>query len=152
MNLLKVGGAMGMRRILCGLFIALVGSAAVATYFGRYVSITHNDAIETGCTGLAELLDICPSPAKATRADETIALERLPKGIFIGLAISGGGSRAANFSAAALLALDRLGFLEQVNTISSVSGGSLTTGYYGLFSGDKSRWNTRLAICRFLLQ
>jgi len=49
--------------------------------------------------------------------------------IFIGIAISGGGSRAANYSAAVLSELDSIGLLPHVNAISSVSGGSLTAAY-----------------------
>lgn len=49
--------------------------------------------------------------------------------IFIGVAISGGGSRAANFSAAVLSELDAIGLLRHVNAVSSVSGGSLTAAY-----------------------
>lgn len=62
---------------------------------------------------------------------------------FVGIAISGGGSRSANFSAAVLEELERLGFLEHVTAISSVSGGSLTAAYYGLFKKDREKWNWR---------
>ena len=48
---------------------------------------------------------------------------------FIGLAISGGGSRAANFGSAVLWELDRLGILQHVQYISTVSGGSLAGAY-----------------------
>jgi len=51
---------------------------------------------------------------------------------FIGLALSGGGSRSANFSAAVMLELQRLGILDQVDVISAVSGGALPAAYYGL--------------------
>src|ERR1051325_5789166 len=51
---------------------------------------------------------------------------------FIGLALSGGGSRAANLSIAVMLELQRLGLLEHVDVISGVSGGALTAAYYGL--------------------
>lgn len=51
---------------------------------------------------------------------------------FVGIAISGGGSRAANFSLAALSQLDSLGLLDSVDSISSVSGGSLTAALYAL--------------------
>jgi NTE family protein len=54
---------------------------------------------------------------------------------FIGIAISGGGSRASVFSAAVLFELQRYGLLQQVDVISSVSGGSFTAAYYVL-SGD----------------
>jgi predicted acylesterase/phospholipase RssA len=53
-------------------------------------------------------------------------------GRFIGLALSGGGSRSANFSAALMLELQRLGILDQVDVISAVSGGALPAAYYGL--------------------
>lgn len=68
----------------------------------------------------------CLSPA---RGEETA----------IGLAVSGGGSRAALFAAGTFEALARLkvnaqgkGVLEHVSYISSVSGGSLASAYYVL--------------------
>jgi len=51
---------------------------------------------------------------------------------FIGIAISGGGSRASIFSAAVLFELQRYGLLQQADVISSVSGGSFTAAYYVL--------------------
>jgi len=56
--------------------------------------------------------------------------------VLVGLALSGGGSRAALFAAAGLEALGRMrvpggtSLLEQVGYISSVSGGSVAAGYY----------------------
>jgi hypothetical protein len=56
----------------------------------------------------------------------------------VGIALSGGGSRAALFGAAGLEALARLrapdgkSLLDQVSYLSSVSGGSLTASYYAL--------------------
>jgi predicted acylesterase/phospholipase RssA len=59
--------------------------------------------------------------------------------LLVGLAISGGGSRAATFAAGVLEALARIrvkdaggerSVLEKVQYISSVSGGSLATGYF----------------------
>src|SRR4029079_2332036 len=55
---------------------------------------------------------------------------------FLALAISGGGSRAANFGSAVMLELRQRGLLEQVDVISGVSGGTLPAVYYGL--GDKA--------------
>ena len=57
------------------------------------------------------------------------ATERRP---FVGLAISGGGSRSANFGAAVMQELDRIGILQHVTAISSVSGGALPAAYYVL--------------------
>jgi NTE family protein len=58
---------------------------------------------------------------------------------FIGIAISGGGSRAAVFSAAVLFELQRYGLLQQVDVISSVSGGSFTAAYYVLSNDDPQK-------------
>jgi NTE family protein len=63
---------------------------------------------------------------------------------FVALAISGGGSRAANFGAAVMLELQRRGLLEQVDVISGVSGGTLPAVYYGL--GDKAGAFTEPAV------
>ncbi|HEX8522926.1 MAG TPA: patatin-like phospholipase family protein [Tepidisphaeraceae bacterium] len=60
-------------------------------------------------------------------------------GYFVGLAISGGGLRSANFSAAVMFQLQTLGLLDRVDYISSVSGGSLTAAYYCL--KDDAHWN-----------
>ena len=67
-----------------------------------------------------------------TAASWNLGEEETRDGRFVGLALSGGGSRAANFSAAAMLELQRLGILEQVDVISAVSGGALSAIYYGL--------------------
>lgn len=63
-------------------------------------------------------------------------------GVFVGLAISGGGSRSANFSAAMMFELQRVGLLQKVDYISSVSGGSLTAAYYCTRRED---WNPEQA-------
>lgn len=52
--------------------------------------------------------------------------------VFVGLALSGGGSRAANFALAAMEQLEQLGMLEHVTAISSTSGGGLPAAYYAL--------------------
>ena len=78
----------------------------------------------------------------ATRGSEQVSPAELSEPrVFIGVAMSGGGSRAANFSAAVLLELERVGVLQHSTAISSVSGGSLTAAYYGLYGGDPQRWN-----------
>jgi predicted acylesterase/phospholipase RssA len=80
---------------------------------------------------------IRPSTTPTTaRAD---AGDRNNDGYFVGIAISGGGSRSANFSAACMFQLQRLGLLQRADYISSVSGGSLTGAYYCL--SDDSQWN-----------
>ena len=54
----------------------------------------------------------------------------------IGLALSGGGYRAAAYHIGALRALRKLGILDKVDVISSVSGGSITAAYYALHKND----------------
>lgn len=48
---------------------------------------------------------------------------------FIGIAMSGGGSRSANFALAVSQELDRLGVLAQAEVLSGISGGSMTAAY-----------------------
>jgi predicted acylesterase/phospholipase RssA len=67
--------------------------------------------------------------------------------LLLGVALSGGGSRAAVFGAAALEALGRIrvpggdSVLQHVGYISSVSGGSVATAYY---AGHKPSRETRV--------
>jgi predicted acylesterase/phospholipase RssA len=70
---------------------------------------------------------IIPTAASWALSDEVKQDAR-----FVGLAISGGGSRAANFGAAVMLELQQRGLLKQVDVISAVSGGTLPAVYYGL--------------------
>ena len=60
-------------------------------------------------------------------------------GVFVGVSISGGGSRAASFGAAILQELDEIGFLKNLSAISSVSGGSIPAAYYAL-NRNKPQW------------
>ena len=48
----------------------------------------------------------------------------------LGLALSGGGYRAAAFHVGTLKKLDELGILSKVNVLSTISGGSITGAYY----------------------
>lgn len=68
-------------------------------------------------------------PGKPTTANFEVGDRESRDGMFIGIAISGGGFRAANFGAAVLLELQKLGILDRVDFVSSVSGGSLAAAY-----------------------
>ncbi|CAE6711763.1 patatin-like phospholipase family protein [Nitrospira defluvii] len=72
-----------------------------------------------------------PRPAP-TRATLQLGHKELTDGRFVGLAFSGGGSRAAVFGAAVMKELDRLGLLQQVDVLSAVSGGALPATAYAL--------------------
>ncbi len=87
--------------------------------------------------GLAGCVSATPSPsasvvASPTHANQTLDQEAQRDGRFIGLSISGGGSRAAVFGGAVLRELHRLGLLQQVDVLSAVSGGALPAAYYAL--------------------
>jgi NTE family protein len=69
----------------------------------------------------------------------------------IGLALSGGGSRAMAFHLGCLRALNDLGLLEQVGVLSTISGGSLIGAYYA-YTPDKTFSEFDAEICRFLRQ
>jgi NTE family protein len=58
----------------------------------------------------------------------------------IGLALSGGGYRAAAYHIGTLKALNRLGILDNIDVISSVSGGSITAAYYTLNKGKYEKF------------
>lgn len=89
----------------------------------------------TGC--FAKLQHLPPHPQQAGPVFAPVS----NKPVLVGLAISGGGSRAATFAAGVLEALAHYritqheqptSLLETVTHISSVSGGSLATAYYAL--------------------
>jgi len=76
------------------------------------------------------------APVPETAGSLKLTVMEAKDGRFLALAISGGGSRAANFGAAVMLELKQRKLLEQVDVISGVSGGTLPAVYYGL--GDKA--------------
>ncbi len=73
-----------------------------------------------------------PTHAPVPRATERPGVAALHGTMFVGLGISGGGSRAASFGAAALQELESLGLMQHVSVLSSVSGGGLPTAWYAL--------------------
>ncbi len=103
----------------------------------------------TGCSTFAydnkEIPATQPTSAD-NRAQFNIERDRGNDGTLFILALSGGGSRAAYFSAQVMLALQNLpgknnkNLLESVDAISSVSGGSLPAAYYAISMdpGDNS--------------
>ncbi|HEY5627683.1 MAG TPA: patatin-like phospholipase family protein [Nitrospira sp.] len=84
------------------------------------------------------------TPVPDTAASWKLTELERKDGRFVALAISGGGSRAANFGAAVMLELQQRHLLEQVDIISGVSGGTLPAVYYGL--GEKAGAFTEPAI------
>ena len=62
----------------------------------------------------------------------------------IGLALSGGGSRAIAFHLGCLRALNQLGLLERVSVLSTVSGGSVIGAYYLAHQGNFSSFEGKI--------
>jgi len=78
---------------------------------------------------------LADQPASPTRYDPR------DDGAFVGVAVSGGGSRSANFAAACMLHLQDLGILSRADYISSVSGGSITAADYCLSDPASADWS-----------
>lgn len=105
---------------------------AGCTVVGGRAGLSYRNQPDTGRSFVRPLT---PVPRAAT---EWVA----DKPQFVGLAMSGGGSRSANFGMAALAELDALGVLEHVDAVSAVSGGSIPAAYFALH-GDRPGWAER---------
>ena len=90
-----------------------------------------------------------PSPGGATRANFQIGEKERRDGMFVGVALSGGGLRAANFGAAVMLELKARGVLDRVDFLSPVSGGALPAAYLAL---DGYQYRTLLGSERISFQ
>lgn len=97
-----------------------------------------------GCTTYGQIsnLHVDENPARVKYSLERAVDNSDPGGVTLVLAFSGGGSRAAALSYGVLQALRATRvridgaparLLDQVDLISSVSGGSFTAAYYGLY-------------------
>lgn len=71
-------------------------------------------------------------PPDQSRANLKVEGKEQQDSMFVGLALSGGGSRSAIFATQVMLELKHKGILQKVDFISSVSGGSLPAAYYAL--------------------
>lgn len=118
------------RAALCGVLAA--SCLAGCTVVGGRPGISYRNEPDTGRSFVRPLT---PVPRAAT---EWVA----DKPQFVGLAMSGGGSRSANFGMAALEELDNLGMLQHVDAVSAVSGGSIPAAYFAL-QGERPDWAPR---------
>lgn len=62
----------------------------------------------------------------------------------VGIALSGGGYRAAGFHIGTLKKLHQLGILNRADVLSTISGGSITGACYCLHQGDFSEFEDRM--------
>src|ERR671912_246066 len=98
-------------RTFCGSAAAMACLAGCTVVSGQ-PGVSYRNEPDTGRSFVRPAT---PVPRAAT---EWVA----DKPQFVGLAMSGGGSRSANFGMAALTELDNLGVLQHVDAISAVSG------------------------------
>jgi predicted acylesterase/phospholipase RssA len=131
--LLAAGGCRPFNRPLNSLKMPLESRVRNSTRALLGAELTPLDALETQ--------HIRPATRPGEAANNVADVARCPTdddGYFVGLAISGGGSRSANFGAASMFQLQRLGMLQRVDYLSCVSGGSIAGAYY-CTQGDA--WN-----------
>ncbi len=129
MNLLGTLSSLAGTALLC----ALVSACAVTT-----VTTAKNQRLPKSSVERSEA-DVPRS--SLTAIDSTAIGDSRP---FIGVALSGGGSRAANFAWGVLRALHEQGFLSELDSVSSVSGGSLAGALYALNVDrldDRAEWD-----------
>lgn len=89
----------------------------------------------TACTTKAPFLNE-PITNKKTNIYKSVNNIKNTDDLSLILTFSGGGTRAASFSYGVLKELKRVNLLDEIDVISSVSGGSFTSAYYGLY-GEK---------------
>ena len=83
---------------------------------------------------------VSPNLTSVPRARQMFSeIDRDVPDVFVGLAISGGGSRAAAFGMAVLEQLKEIGILQHVTAISTTSGGGLAGAYYAT-KGAGIKW------------
>lgn len=70
--------------------------------------------------------------------------DQVNKENMLGVALSGGGSRAMAFHLGCFRALHDLGYLEKINHVSSVSGGSVFSGLYNFFDEPFEAFDNRV--------
>ena len=113
------------------LILLRTGTVVLAAWLSGCAALeVHNAPVNRPLTGNA-------AAALAMGRDNTSGSDDL----MVGLAFSGGGTRAAAFSFGVLTEIERTrvpgragscSLLDRVNFISGVSGGSVLTAYYGL--------------------
>jgi NTE family protein len=112
---------------LGGVFVRVAVCAAAAAALGGCASI-HNEPVNR------------PFEADAPPQTDAGGIGGTEDELLIALAFSGGGTRAAAFSHGVLTEMDTVrvrgggspSFLDRIDFVSGVSGGSITAAYYGL--------------------
>jgi NTE family protein len=125
-----------------GLLLFLAGCSVLPSIpvFGQ-INERILDNVQQAVTAPSNQAAVASQPIVA-RAIERPGVAALRNNLFVGLGISGGGSRAANFATAVMQELETLGLMQQVTVMSSVSGGGLPAAWYGLHGSTLTADNT----------
>lgn len=113
--------------VLLVIIIAIYGCAIQPYWKGPESSISFNWNLSAP-TNVERPDNYTP----LTKASADLGPAELRDGKYIGLAVSGGGSRAAVFASAVMYELEQLSILGQVDLISCASAGCIPSAYYAL--------------------
>ncbi|SFO38432.1 patatin-like phospholipase family protein [Nitrosospira briensis] len=147
---MRKGGIMeGLSRPAAALTVSLIVTACGALPYHTAQNQALCDESSLNAINSRALADCRRSAFRAATALFPVSRARdefsendndLPN-VFVGLALSGGGSRAANFAMATMQQLEELGLMRHVTAISATSGGTLAGAYYAL-EGPDVDWAT----------
>src|SRR5919202_1242718 len=93
---------------------------------------TRRLLLYASCTRWRWSLVARPKSATRERLAKRCNSQGRPERDFVALTLSGGGTKAAVFSAESMFYLDALDLLRRASVVSSVSGGSFTAALYAL--------------------
>jgi NTE family protein len=133
---------------VAALALAMMGCASTPMQTARNTPLCEDGTVATHIQLPAPSFEQkreCTEPGQAMSGGAAMPAQSVPRAraefspadpdvpdVFVGLAISGGGSRAALFGMSVMKELDELGILQHVTAISTTSGGGLAGAYYAL--------------------
>lgn len=120
--------------------ILFMGCGSIPYGTSRNEPICPETMIPSAPDGSSKAIETCDEnkttfPVPRAREQFMSGQKDVPP-VFVGLALSGGGSRAANYSMAVMEQLNELGIMRHVTAISSTSGGGVAGAYYALNGPD----------------
>ena len=126
-----------LRWVAASALLTCIVSCSVLPH-GHYRAFP-NEPVDAGTTSIPPPLD------RLAVSEQEVSQFPGDRSVFVGIAASGGGSRAAVFTAAVMNELEQLGFMQEVRAISSVSGAGLPSAYYAIHGkelemGNEAGW------------
>ena len=113
--------------------VLFTGCGSIPYGTSRNAPICPQTMVSSAPDRLSQAIETCDVnktafPVPRARAQFMPGQKDVPP-VFVGLALSGGGSRAANYSMAVMEQLNELGIMRHVTAISSTSGGGVARGF-----------------------